>query len=85
MSSIFKSKVKVEQKAEEAPTVFTPDGERLSDGSVRYKLLCDGGIDPSGVFWSKTLAAGASTAEYLAAQAERDEQLKRLRVLSGAV
>lgn len=57
---------------------FSPDGDRLPDGSVRYKILCDGGIDPSGVYWVKTVPPGASTADYEAAQAERDEALKRL-------
>lgn len=70
MSSFFEKK-----KTEEA---FTPDGQRLSDGSVRYKVLCDGGINPSGVYWSKVVPAGASTADLKAAQAERDAAVKEL-------
>ena len=80
-----KDRVLADQKAKEARPAFTPDGQRLSDGRVRYKILCDGGINPSGTFWSKTMPAGASTDEYLAAQAERDEMLKQLKKLSGAV
>lgn len=64
-----------EPKAEEP---FAPDGQFLADGSVRYKVLCDGGIDPSGVYWKKVVPPGASTEEYLAAQAERDAALKEL-------
>ena len=72
---------KAKRKAEEA---FTPDGQPLVGGGMRYKILCDGGINPSGVFWSKTVPAGASVADYRAAQAERDAALKRLKELSGA-
>lgn len=82
-------------KAEKAPTekvpapskaegAFTPDGQRLPDGSVRYKVLCDGGVNPSGVFWAKVVPAGASTADYQAAQAERDAALQQLKALTGA-
>ena len=67
-------------EAQEAPA-FSPDGQKLPDGSVRYKILCDGGIDPSGVFWTKIVPPGASTTDYVAAQAERDEALKRLAEL----
>ena len=67
------------QKAEK---VFTPDGEVLADGKMRYKIRCDGGIDPSGVFWTKIVPADASTADYQAAQAERDEKLKQLAKLN---
>lgn len=77
MSSIFDKKAKVQ---EEAP--FTPDGDRLANGSVRYKILCDGGVSPSGVFWSKVVPPGASTEDYKKAQAERDEKLKQLKELS---
>ena len=64
--------------AQKAAPAFSPDGQNLPDGSVRYKILCDGGIDPSGVFWMKIVPHGASTADYVAAQAERDAALKRL-------
>ena len=57
---------------------FTPDGQVFSDGSVRYKILCDGGINPGGVFWTKTVPAGASTEELQAAQAERDAKVREL-------
>ena len=66
----------------EAQKPFAPDGQVLSDGSVRYKILCDGGIDPSGVFWSKTVPSAASEDDYRAAEKERDEALARLRQLS---
>ena len=72
---MFKKKAPVQEPA------FAPDGQRVSDGSVRYKILCDGGIDPSGVFWSKTVPADASVEDYKAAQAERDEKLKELNGL----
>lgn len=62
---------------------FTPDGEGLPDGSVRYKILCDGGINPSGVFWLKDVPPGAGTDVYLATQAERDDALRQLRELTG--
>lgn len=74
-------KIRADQKAEKAST---PVGQALPRESVRYKILCDGGINPSGVFWSKIVPAGASTADYLAAQAERDEALKQLKELAGA-
>ena len=82
MSEMFKAVKKAEPKPVEAAP-FAPDGETLPSGQVRYKVLCDGGISPSGVFWSKTVPAGASTADYQAAQAERDAAIKRLQKLSG--
>ena len=72
------------QAVQKAPPPFTPDGQPMPDGSVRYKVLCDGGINPSGVFWSKVVPPGASTADYLAAQAERDQALKQLKELAQA-
>lgn len=66
--------------AEEA---FTPDGELLPDGGMRYKVLCDGGIDPRGVFWARVVPAGAGADVYLEAQAERDDAIKRLAELTG--
>lgn len=67
-------------KAPEAQA-FTHDGQDLPDGGVRFKVLCDGGINPTGVFWVKIVPPGASTADFQAAQAERDEALKRLAEL----
>lgn len=67
-----------------AAPVFVPDGQRLPDGSVRYKILCDGGISPSGVFWEKTVPPGASESDYRAVQAKRDEVLKGLREMIGS-
>ena len=61
---------------------FVPDGQLLSGGGIRYKILCDGGINPSGVFWAKTVPAGASIDDYKAAQAERDAKLKELHGLA---
>ena len=60
---------------------FSHGGQELPDGSVRYKILCDGGINPSGVFWVKIVPPGASISDYVAAQAEMDEALKRLAQL----
>ena len=95
MPGIFKLKTKAQARRNAAKAAkatkaaaaaaFHPDGKLLSDGSVLYKILCDGGINSSGTFWSKTVAPGASTADYLAAQAERDGALKRLQKLTGAV
>ncbi len=68
-----------------AVPAFTHDGEDLPDGGVRYKILCDGGINPSGVFWVKIVPPGASTADYVAAQAERDEAIKQLKQLTQPV
>ena len=62
--------------------VFTPDGQLLQDGGVRYKILCDGGINPSGVFWTKIVPPGASVDDYKAAQAERDEKQRQLKELT---
>lgn len=82
------TKVRAEQKTEiQGPLspvreAFTPDGQVLSDRSVRYKILCDGGVNPSGVFWSKIVPPGASADVYLAAQEERDEALEQLKTLS---
>ena len=70
---------------EETPRVeeaFTPDGELLPDGSIRYKILCDGGIDPRGVFWTMVVPAGAGTERCRAAQADRDDAIKRLAELT---
>lgn len=64
--------------APKAEPPFTPDGQRLSDGSIRYKILCDGGIDPSGVFWTKTVPPGADNATLRLVQAERDAKVKEL-------
>ena len=79
MTTMWKTKKSPE--APKAPT-FSHDGQELSDGSVRYKVLCDGGINPSGVFWTKIVPPGASPADYVAAQAERDEALKSLAQLT---
>ena len=78
----FTKKAKIEETPVEEEA-FTPDGQVFADGSVRYKILCDGGFNPSGVFWSKTLPSGASKDDYLAAQAERDEKLRELAELAG--
>ena len=71
-------------KQETAEEAFRPSGQALAGGGVRYKVFCDGGINPSGVYWSKTVPAGASTEDYKAAEAERDEAISRLRELTGA-
>lgn len=80
---MFVKKV-TKQAADQEPVeeIFTPDGELLSDGSMRYKILCDGGLNPSGVFWAKTVPPGADTDTYKAVQAERDEAVQRLKELT---
>ena len=81
MAKFFlKEKAKAVQTQPEE--TFTPDGERLHGGGVRYKILCDGGIDPSGVFWTKIVPPGASIDDYKAAQAERDEKQGQLKALT---
>ena len=60
---------------------FVIDGDVRADGSIRYKILCDGGINPSGVFWQAVVPAGASNGEIRAVQAERDATLKELGAL----
>jgi hypothetical protein len=70
---------KKERPAAVAP--FTPDGDIRTDGGVRYKITCDGGIDPSGVFWSKIVPAGSTVEEFKAAQEERDQKLAQLAAL----
>ena len=65
-------------KQDVAEEAFRPSGQVLSGGGVRYKILCDGGINPSGVYWTKTVPAGASTEDYQAAEAERDAKVKEL-------
>lgn len=82
MSEMFKPTKKVAEAAPAAAPAFAPDGERLPNGSVRYKVLCDGGIKASGVFFEKTVAAGAPQAAYEAAQAERDAAVARLTKLT---
>ena len=77
----FSKKQKKEVLTPEKEEVFTPDGQRLEDGGVRYKILCDVGISPSGVFWEKVVPPGASIDDYKAAQAERDEKLGQLKQL----
>ena len=76
-----KKVVEPAKAVEPAKQAFVPDGEPLPDGSVRYKILCDGGIHPSGVFFSKTVPPGASIDDLKTVQAERDEALKRLKAL----
>ena len=76
--------VKAAPVAKVEEVLFTPDGQPLVGGGVRYKVLCDGGINPSGVFWAKNVPPGASTADYVAAQAERDEALRQVAALTGA-
>ena len=73
------------KEKKETKEVFTPDGQRLEDGGVRYKILCVGGISPSGVFWEKVVPPGASIDDYKSAQAERDEKLRQLKELIGVV
>ena len=75
MAILFK---KGNEKQDVAEEVFRPDGQALAGGGVRYKILCDGGVNPSGVFWSKTVPAGASDDDYRAAEAERDAKVKEL-------
>lgn len=77
---MFKSPAK--RPAPEAEKPFAPDGQVAPDGSVRYKVACDGGINPSGVFWSKTVAPGASADDYRAAQKERDQAIEQLARLN---
>ena len=74
---MFKPTVKKEAEVKKAAA---PDGQVMPDGSVRYKILCDGGVNPSGVFWTKVVPPGG---DYLAAQAERDAKLGELRDLMG--
>lgn len=82
MKTRFAKQAPPEEKPVSVEAPFTPDGQLRSDGSVRYKILCDGGIHPSGVFWSLTVPPGASKDDYLEAQAERDEYLRRLAELA---
>ena len=74
---------KTTENQEATVEAFVPDGQPLAGGGVRYKILCDGGVNPSGVFWSKTVPAGASSEELQAAQAERDEKAQELKALVG--
>ncbi len=67
------------KKREPVKETFSPDGDVQPNGSVRYKVLCDGGINPSGVFWSKTVPPGASEDDYKAAQKERDAAIEALK------
>ena len=83
--SLFDKAVKEVKKVVTQEKAFAPDGEVLASGAVRYKILCDGGINSSGVFFDKTVPAGASAADLQAAQAERDEAQKQLKALTGAV
>ena len=77
MSLIKKAQAQKVEEVVEAEA-FAPDGQVLPDGSVRYKILCDGGINPSGVFWTKTVPPGG---DYRAAQAERDAKRAELAAL----
>lgn len=81
---MFKRNTQGRQKEATPEAPFIPDGEIRQDGSVRYKVLCDGGVDPSGVFWCRIVPAGASKEDYLAVQAERDEACRQLTEISGA-
>lgn len=60
------------------------EGEVLANGNVRYKILCDPSINPSGVFWAKVVLAGSSAADYQAAQAEMEAKRKELKALTSA-
>ena len=81
MSMWNKNKAQAPVAQKDAPPP-SDGGQKLPDGSVRYKVLCDGGINPSGVFWVKIVPPGASIDDYVAAQGERDEALKRLAQLA---
>ena len=35
--------------------------QTLGDGSVRYRVMCDGGLSPSGVYWETIVEAGAES------------------------
>ena len=69
-------------EAKKAAPVFPYGGQVLPDGSVRFRvrwqILYDGDIDPSGVFWEKIVPPKASTADYVTAHAGQDEAIKRL-------
>ena len=67
MSKIFVKKVAGEK-------AFKPDGQRLLNGSVRYRVV-----------WEKIVPARASKETYLAAQAERDAVKKKLIEIGPAV
>ena len=71
--------VKKAKKSEETTVAeFIPNGQRFADGSVRYKIFCDGGVNPSGVFWTKTVPGGSPIEDFQAAEAERDAKIKEL-------
>lgn len=67
----------------EAASPFETGGVLLPDGSVRYKVLCDGGISPSGVFWNQSVPAGASQSEYEQAKATLEAKVAELKALGG--
>lgn len=75
--------VKAEPGKEAANVSFDTGGEPQPNGSVRYKVLCDGGINPSGVFWDQTVPAGATQQDYQQAKDEMAAKLAELKALGG--
>ena len=71
------------EPAKKAPATFDPGGEPQPDGSVRYKVLCDGGINPSGVFWDVTVPAGATQQDYESAKDAMADKVAEIKALGG--
>src|SRR3990167_5845365 len=63
---------------QKTPSVFSYDRQELPDGGVRYEILCDASIKPSGVFWTKVVPHGATTADSATAKSELYTALKSL-------
>lgn len=79
--AVFTRKASASTEAEAPP--FETGGVLLPDGGVRYKILCDGGIRPSGVFWDQTVPAGAIQLEYEQAKATMAAKVEELKALGG--
>lgn len=59
---------------------FSPRKHVDPDRSVRYEIIRRGGTNPIRVVWTKVVPPDAGPADYSAAQAERDEKIRQLRI-----
>jgi hypothetical protein len=83
LSEIIEAAVAVEEVPEvvgEQP--FVPDGDLMTDGRMRWRVLCDTQIRKNGLFFREFVSPGAPEEEYRDAQRRRDEALVELAELT---
>ena len=57
--------------------------QTLADGSVRYRVMCDGGLSPSGVYWEVTLPADAGEVAHALGYASMKHKSREAKALGG--